>query len=238
MARAPAVCTRSVRGAVHAACRAEGVTADAGGGGGGGAAHVKRVAHLRDARCVPAQRLVEGRRLLRRVVSRAHGAGRAADREAGRRAIVRCTQSVQEVGVGATAGWGQSPRGAAHREHAIRVCDAGRVPAHQRLVEGRRALPRVASRARGVRGSGASCVRAGWRGRRQATVRCAPAQRARGTERDSADGGHTEGVRGWARLKHCIHPHDAGGVPAQRLVEGRRVLCRGSQKQGTRCGAS
>ena len=45
-------------------------------------------------------------------------------------------------GPGATGGLGgQSTRGGAHLEHAVHVRDAGRVEA-QRLVEGRRALPR------------------------------------------------------------------------------------------------
>ena len=46
------------------------------------------------------------------------------------------------------------------------------------------------------------------------------------------------GARRGAHLKHCSHVRDAGGVPAQRLVEGYRALCRGSHKQGTWCGAS
>ena len=48
-----------------------------------GAAHLKHQAHVRDAGGVPAQWLVEGVRALPRVASRAHGAGRAAGREAG-----------------------------------------------------------------------------------------------------------------------------------------------------------
>ena len=53
------------------------------GGGARGAAHVKDLVHVRDAGSVPAQGLVEGVRVLPRVASRAHGAGRAAGREPG-----------------------------------------------------------------------------------------------------------------------------------------------------------
>ena len=44
-------------------------------------------------------------------------------------------------------------------------------------------------------------------------------------------GGRTEGARGAAHVKHEAHVRDAGGVPAQRLVEGfgelPRVASRG-----------
>ena len=68
--------------ACRGASRGEGVWLQISGGGARGAAHAKHVAHVRDARGVPAQGLVEGPRLLPRVASRAHGAGRAAGREA------------------------------------------------------------------------------------------------------------------------------------------------------------
>jgi hypothetical protein len=42
-----------------------------------------------------------------------------------------------------------------------------------------------------------------------------------------------KGTRG-AHLEHGVHGRDAGGVEAQRLVEGRRVLP--SRREGMRCG--
>ena len=65
-----AACTRNGQG--------RGLRLQISGGGVRGAAHVKHGDHGRDARGVPAQGLVEGPRLLPRVASRAHGAGRAA----------------------------------------------------------------------------------------------------------------------------------------------------------------
>ena len=100
-----------------------------------------------------------------RVASRAHGAGRAAGRgtrEAGGGGRSRgpgpgaCTQRAGERA--ATADIGGKARGGAHVKHVAHVRDAGGVPA-QRLVEGRRELPRVASRAHGA----GRAMRAGWR---------------------------------------------------------------------------
>ena len=66
------------------------------------------------------------------------------------------------------AGAGRGARGSAHLKHVARVRDAGDVPA-QRLVEGPRALPRVASRAHGAgRAAGrerrtiAACTQRAW----------------------------------------------------------------------------
>jgi hypothetical protein len=42
-----------------------------------------------------------------------------------------------------------------------------------------------------------------------------------------------KGTRG-AHVEHAAHGRDAGGVPAQRLVEGRRALP--SRREGMRCG--
>ena len=60
----------------------------------------------------------------------------------------------QRAGAGLTIGWGAQARGGAHVEHVAHVRDAGGVEA-QRLVERRRALPRVERRAYDVgRGAG------------------------------------------------------------------------------------
>ena len=69
--------------AVHAACRGRARATPDWGRGARGEAHSKHVVHVRDAGGIPAQRLVEGRRGLPRVASRAHGAGRAAGRAGG-----------------------------------------------------------------------------------------------------------------------------------------------------------
>ena len=53
--------------------------------------------------------------------------------------------------------------------------------------------------------------------------------------------GPTQGLHGGqgharrAHVEHFAHGRDAGGVEAQRLVEGRRVLP--SRREGMRCGA-
>jgi len=64
-----------------------------------GAAHEKHGDHVRDAGGVPAQGLVEGPRLLPGVASRAHGAGRAAGREAGAGERSRLARSAQGRGL-------------------------------------------------------------------------------------------------------------------------------------------
>ena len=99
-------------------------------------------------------------------------------------------------------------------KHEAHVCDGGGVPA-QWLVEGPRFLPRV------VRGAGrAAGQEAGGSGR---------ARRARSVQRGErvrlcADWGAVRGEA--ADLKSAQHVRDAGGVPAQWLVEGPRVLPR------------
>ena len=86
-------------------------------------------------------------------------------------------------------------------------------------------------------------VRAGYKGRRAragASRGCAGREVAvqaacRGEGGDYRFGGRR--ARGEAaHVKHLVHARDAGGVPAERLVEGRRALPRG-RKRGTRCGA-
>ena len=68
---------------------------------------------------------------------------------AGRRQVAaRATASKQRAGEGSSAGSLGHGRGA-HEEHAVHDCDAGGVKA-QRLVERRRALPRVERRADGA----------------------------------------------------------------------------------------
>ena len=148
-----------------------------------GGAHPEHVAHFCDAGRVEAQWLVEHRRGLPRVKSRACVAGRGAGRGAGGGGRPRCEQRARE---GSTAQIGSRARGGAHPEHEAHIYDAGGVEA-QRLVERRRLLPRAERRAT-VRGE----VRPGrWR----ATVGCAACRggldgklwesSARGAERTS-----------------------------------------------------
>ena len=137
----------------------------------------------------------------------------------GRREVagVRGARSVQgraRVQIGSRA------RGGAHRENAGHGCDAGGVEA-QRLVEGRRVLPRVERRAFGT-GRGAEYREARGGGR--------PRRKRRAGEGSSAD--WEQGTRG-AHPEHVVHGRDLGRVEAQRLVEGRRVLP--SRNEGTRC---
>ena len=48
--------------------------------------------------------------------------------------------------------------------------------------------------------------------------------------RSVKEGGRLRGgARGAAHEKHAVHARHTGRVPAERLVEGRRVLCRGRQ---------
>ena len=124
------------------------------GGAGGGArrgVYVEHVAHVRDAGGVPVQRLVEGPRVLPRVASRAHGAGRVAGREAGggMRYWGVCTQRAGERARDCRLG-GHGAQGAAHDKHGAHALYAGGYQV-QRLVEGLRQLPRVA-RGHTVRG--------------------------------------------------------------------------------------
>jgi len=104
----------------------------------------------------------------------------------------------------------------AHVEHQAHGHDAGGVPA-QRLVEGRRELP---SRREGACDAGGERWEPGGKrawgvvAARQAacTWMCGPTQ-----------GLGAKGTRG-AHVEHPAHGRDAGGVEAQRLVEGRREL--------------
>eukprot|EP00964_Phaeocystis_antarctica_P004951 scaffold2698_cov48-Phaeocystis_antarctica.AAC.3 len=116
---------------------------------------------------------------------------------------------------------GGRARGGAHVEHVAHVRDAGGVEA-QRLVQRRRALPRVERRACGV-GRGVRVGGAAGGGR--------PRRMQRAGEGAAADWG---AGRGGARPEHCVHVCDAGGVEAQRLVERRRVLPRVERRA---CGA-
>eukprot|EP00964_Phaeocystis_antarctica_P149893 scaffold117165_cov54-Phaeocystis_antarctica.AAC.2 len=67
-------------------------------------AHPEHEGHGCDAGGVEAQRLVERRRVLQRVETRAYDAGRGADREAGGGGRPRCTQ---RAGAGSAADWEQ-----------------------------------------------------------------------------------------------------------------------------------
>ena len=111
------------------------------GGRARGGAHRKHGAHVCDARGVEAQRLIERRRALPRVDRRAYDAGRCGpwkwEAAGGRGASSVHRRARLQIG--------SSMRGA-HREHGAHVCDAGGVEA-QRLIERRRALPRVERRA-------------------------------------------------------------------------------------------
>jgi len=117
-------------------------------------------------------------------------------------------------GKGPTQGLGAKGTRGAHLEHAVHVRDAGGVEA-QRLVEGRRELP---SRREGMRCGGERCEPEG--GRAWGVV-AAHKRHAREWP-DSRLGGHGH-ARG-AHAEHVAHGRDAGGVEAQRLVEGLRVL--------------
>ena len=125
---------------------------------------------------------------------------------------------------GATQGLGAKGTRGAHDEHVAHVRDAGGVEA-QRLVEGRGELP---SRREGMRCGGGE-VRAG----RREGPGCGG-----GTTSGTYGNGPTQGLgaKGTRRAhpEHGVHGCDAGGVKAQRLVEGRRALP--SRREGMRCG--
>eukprot|EP00964_Phaeocystis_antarctica_P098977 scaffold64895_cov59-Phaeocystis_antarctica.AAC.1 len=91
--------------------------------------------------------------------------------------------------------FGSRARGGAHVEHGFHVCDAGGVEA-QRLVERRRALPKVVRGEHEGHGRDAGGVEA---------QRLVERRRAR---------------------EHGAHGCDAGGVETQRLVERPRILPR------------
>jgi hypothetical protein len=119
--------------------------------------------------------------------------------------------------------WGPRARAeSAHLELEVLGRDAGGVEA-QRLVEGRR-LP---SRREGMRcgGGGAS-----WKAGGPGVVVAAHKRHARG--KGPAEGLWAKGTRG-AHVEHVAHVRDAGGVKAQRLVEGVRALP--SRREGMRC---
>jgi len=116
---------------------------------------------------------------------------------------------------GPTQGLGAEGMRGAHGEHEAHVRDAGGVEA-QRLVEGRRALP---SRREGMRCGGGE-VRAGWR----EGLGCGGGTTSgMHVEKGPTQGLGAKGTRG-AHVEHLGHGCDAGGVEAQRLVEGRRAL--------------
>ena len=139
--------------------------------------------------------------------------GRGASREAGGPVGGGGTQAACTC-VARLKAWGPRARAEAHVEHVAHGRDAGGVQA-QRLVEGRRALP--------SRGEGMRCGR----------ERCKPEggrawgawwRHTRGMHRDGPTQGlGAKGTRG-AHVEHDAHGRDAGGVEAQRLVEGRRAL--------------
>jgi hypothetical protein len=113
----------------------------------------------------------------------------------------------------------------AHEEHAVHVCDAGGVEA-QRLVKGPRVLP---SRREGMRCGGERCEPGG--GRAWGVV-AAHKRHARRGWPEVRPGGQGHARR--AHVEHGAHVYDAGGVEAQRLVEGPRLLP--SRREGMRCG--
>ena len=119
---------------------------------------------------------------------------------------------------------GQGHARRAHEEHVAHGRDAGGVKA-QRLVEGRRVLP---TRREGMRCGGGE-VRAG----RREGLWCGGGTTSGTYGNGPTQGLGAKGTRG-AHLEHPAHVRDAGGVPAQRLVEGRRGLP--SRREGMRCG--
>ena len=131
-------------------------------------------------------------------------------------------------GDGPAQGLGAKGTRRAHVEHEAHGRDAGGVEA-QRLVKRRRGLP---SQREGMRcwGRGGSREAGGpvlgwWRHDKRHARGKVPTQ-----------GLGAKGTRGEARrayLEHAVHGREAGGVEAQRLVEGRRVLP--SRREGMRC---
>eukprot|EP00964_Phaeocystis_antarctica_P029952 scaffold16885_cov51-Phaeocystis_antarctica.AAC.1 len=109
---------------------------------------------------------------------------------------------------------GNRARGGAHNEHGAHGRDAGGIEA-QRLVERRRALPRVERRAYDVL-RGAEYREAGGGGRPRCT---------RGVQ-GRAQVQMRSRARGGAHVEHGVHGRDAGGIEAQRLVERRSALPR------------
>jgi hypothetical protein len=151
--------------------------------------------------------------------------GRGASREAGGPGVWWRHDKRHARGRGLTQRLGAKGTRGAHGEHVAHGRDAGGIKA-QWLVEGRRLLP---SRREGMRcGGGERCEPGGGRA-------CMVWWRhdTRGMHRARLKAGGQEGTRG-AHLEHGVHVRDAGGVKAQRLVEGRRALP--SRREGMRCG--
>ena len=209
----------------RAACRREGATTDL--GGGGGEQRTSNMASMFVTRDVSQlsgwlKALADWRGSQAGHTVRGAGCG---PQEAERGEQLRCARSMQARG--RDYRFGRRGRGAAHVKHGVHVRDAGRVPA-KRLVEGRRGLARVASRAHGARGG----LRATGGGTRRAIAVRAQHAQARGRDYRFGRRG-----RGAAHVKHAVHVRDAGRVPAERLVEGRRVLPRvASRAHGARGG--
>ena len=198
-------------------------------------AHPEHVGHARDAGGVEAQRLVEGRHALpsplpsRREGMRCGGGERCEPgggtracgvwwRHGKRHAQEACTGPDSRLG-------GQGHARRAHVEHGVHGRDAGGVKA-QRLVEARRLLPSRREGTCDAGGRGASREAGGpgvwWRHDKR---------HARGI--GPTHGLGAKGTRG-AHAEHVAHVSDPGGVKAQRLVEGLRVLP--SRREGMRCG--
>ena len=124
---------------------------------------------------------------------------------------------------------GGRPRGGAHVEHLVHGRDAGGVEA-QRLVEHRRALPRVERRAYGA-GRGAGGGR--WRFERRKVWAGKCTWVGVGLRWRSSSSVHKEGKQGTGEVHrdHVAHVRDLGRVEAQRLVERPRPLP--TRKEGT-----
>ena len=196
-------------------------TAEMGQGTAGCGAHVERAIHVRDFGGLPViQRLIERRRALPRVEKGAYGGMRCEVREAGGgrrpRRTQRAGKSQTDYAVRVRS---ESTGRGAHVEHELHTLDAGGIPEVQRLIERRRALPRVEK--------GAYCgmrlvVRAAC-GRREAGD-------DRGTRRVQDTGPDCAGMgkgMGGAHDEHAEHVSHAGGVPVrlwQLLIERRRSL--------------
>jgi len=103
----------------------------------------------------------------------------------------------------------------AHSEHVAHVCDAGGVEAQRLWLKPTR--PAESKGGHAMRGGRGASREAGgpvvwWRHDKR---------HARG--KGPTQGLRAEGTRG-AHVEHVAHGRDAGGVEAQRLVEGRRAL--------------
>ena len=191
-------------------------------------AHVEHVPHVRDVGAVKAQRLVEGRRFL---PSRRGGHAMRGERcePGGERAWgVVAAHKRHARGKGPTQGLGAKGTRGAHAEHGVHGRDAGGVEA-QRLWLKAFADCRVGGRACDAGGERGASREAGGPGVWWRHTRGMHGEKARLK---------AWGPRAWgtcrAHLEHVDHVCDAGGVKAQRLVEGRRALP--SRREGMRCG--